>query len=370
MYKFFKDTVLILIISFLLLEFINISFLVLIKNGYLSKKAECNYGCKSKPITFSCGEREYNTVFTTKNYDNLFFSNFNKTDNKKMALFFGGSTTEGCHFWKHSYPKNMSETLNTSEYNFGQVGSGSNATNYYLKNLLIKNPENVEYIFIHDGYNDLLPIHSKLDDKFIIYKVNKSYIANSQKSYFNELPFKEHVLKHFGILSLVSYIKYGSIMHGDKLVTDDFYMGAKNNREIISLNDVYLKSKELQDQFIQNTKNNINIALNKYQNALVVFIVNPYIIPYHHENYPTGFRDERVANIMAELHKTQQQEVIRLKEDTFKQNKRVIFVDLREFSINNKHMFYDEFHANDIGNKEIAKIIYDSIKKSKLKNKE
>jgi hypothetical protein len=358
-FYFIKEILVIAFISLCLLEAINILLILLVKNELFNKRG-CENGCKVSAVTFACGLRPNNTLFTTINSDNLYFSNYNATLANKKALFFGGSTTEGCHYWKNPYPSYVSEKLGVASLNFGQVGADSASTNYYLKNLKIDNPDSVKYVFIHDGYNDLLPIHHVEGLGYVIYEKDPRYIVNSANSYTADQDFFSLVKSSYGIKLVVSYLKYGTVLHANSLVVGDFYMGAKDRKKLIDHSEMIVESERLARAYINNVRENIDVAVSKYKFARVVVVINPLIIPNHHYEYPTGFRDERVAPLMEDLHRKQQEHLLRLSIE-YKDLSNVTFVDMRNFSLRNREFFYDEFHMYDKGNAKFSEEIIRKI---------
>jgi hypothetical protein len=318
---------------------------------------DCDDGCITESVTFACGARPNNVAFSLGNGDLAFFSNAQVVQNRDTgsAIFFGGSTTEGCHYWGEAFPKYLSKLLKVDGYNFGQVGADSDATMAFINGLLSPESSSINYVIIHDGYNDLPALLKAEGENYLVLEKSDKYIPNIwSSSNIEERGFVESYINLSGVKAIASWIKHGHMYTDGPLIKTDFYMGATDPQAITLTSAEFANLVEFQEQrFINNTIKNVNMALQKFVNAKVVLIINPAIIPYHHPHHPTGFRDPTVGTIFKKIHSAQQKNSKAIFTETFKDNNRVIIADLFDFS-SDVRLFYDEFHLNDIGNEALA----------------
>ncbi|MDD5439248.1 MAG: hypothetical protein PHS37_03585 [Candidatus Omnitrophica bacterium] len=277
----------------------------------------------------------------------------------------GGSTTNGCNMpFKWSYP-NLLDALfkragkGGTAYNFGISGVNSVTTNFFIKNILPR--YNPNCVVIHDGYNDLPIVIKKLgDDRYSYitpdyYHPYNPYIKNPVVRYLSSfIKFNLRSTRRF----VVTFVKDTLHGGGDLFLGFDykaFKQQEGNSKDIMRENALRAKI------MVETELDSIDYSLK--HGIKVIVILEPHIQPMHFlPQFGTGFRDEKVGEILAECHKIQQSLYLVALAKKYGTNPDVRIMDMREiFKGRYNELFYDECHLNGKGNFIKAEYVYYAV---------
>jgi len=283
-------------------------------------------------------------------------------DPEPRVFCLGGSTTNGNNMpIKWSYPNILDGIFKRahkggSAYNFGISGINSVTTNFFIKNLLT--PYNPNCVVIHDGYNDLPIVIKKTGPDTYTYITPdyyhpfNPYIKNPVMRYVSSwIKFNLRGLRRFTL----TFIK--ERLHGG----GDLFLGFDYTRYKIkegTQKDIERENTKRSKIMIETELNTIDFCLK--HNIKVVVILEPYIKPMHFvPPFGTGFRDEKVGEILSECHKVQQSLYLMALANKYKNNPDIRVMDMREiFNGRYPELFYDECHLNGKGNLIKAQYVY------------
>ncbi len=285
-----------------------------------------------------------------------------KRDSAPRVFCVGGSTTNGCNMpIPFSYP-NLIQSIYEDKhkpgtvYNFGVSGVGSVTTNFFVKHIIPR--YDPQCVVIHDGYNDLPIVISKLgDDRY-------SYITPDYLNTFNPY-IPNPVLRYCS-----SFIRFNFratrrfVLTRILPVRNDVFLGYDYKK--------YPLHEGTKEQILAENNKRLKIMLKKeidtidycLQNGIkVIVILEPHIRPLHFSPpFTSSMRDPQVGFILSECHQAQQALFAFALSQKYGDNKNVIILDMREiFKDRYKDLFYDECHLNGAGNAVKAEIVYNYL---------